>query len=166
MQREELLEKAKARGKALLDVGAGPLAIIAARDFDCRVTCVDISAAEVRQAENRVGEMGLAGKLRYEVGDGADLPYPDRSFATATSYCTMHHVPPQRRRDYVAELARVASECVVIADFGTERFNQVHSDGQCTQVDMNAVEEQLQDYGEVHCYTEKAILACIYFKKA
>ena len=36
--RFRLLRIAEVRGKTLLDIGTDPLAVIAARDFDCRVT--------------------------------------------------------------------------------------------------------------------------------
>ncbi len=44
MDRTEVLKLGRATNKSLLDVGAGPLAVIAARDFNCRVTTIDISA--------------------------------------------------------------------------------------------------------------------------
>ena len=36
--REDLLRKCRAKNKTLLDVGTGPIALIAAKEFNCQVT--------------------------------------------------------------------------------------------------------------------------------
>jgi SAM-dependent methyltransferase len=49
------------------------------------------------------------------VFDGRRLPFPDSSFAAATSLDVLEHVPRDQRAAHVAELARVAREHVVLA---------------------------------------------------
>ncbi|MFO7946048.1 MAG: class I SAM-dependent methyltransferase [Armatimonadota bacterium] len=147
MTREELLELAGAYDKALLDIGTGQLAVTAARDFGCRVTCVDISQVAVEEARKRAEEMGLSDRLHYRRADGADLPFEDNTFDIAVSWCAMHHIPPGRREAFITELCRTARETVAIADFSPPRFEHVHGGGDYTIVDFDAVAEILQQFG-------------------
>ena len=71
MQREQLLEMANAYNTTLIDVGAGPLAVVAAEQFGCDVVCVDIDFEKVRLATEDARETGLAERLLYCVADGA-----------------------------------------------------------------------------------------------
>jgi SAM-dependent methyltransferase/glycosyltransferase involved in cell wall biosynthesis len=45
---------------------------------------------------------------RFEWYDGEKLPYPDGAFDIVVAICVLHHVPPPRRPDFLAELNRVA----------------------------------------------------------
>ncbi|MFP3903543.1 MAG: class I SAM-dependent methyltransferase [Armatimonadota bacterium] len=147
MTREELLELAGAYDKALVDIGTGQLAVVAARDFGCRVICVDISQVAVEEARDRAEEMGLSERLHYRQADGADLPFEDNSFDIAVSWCAMHHIPPDQRQAFITELCRTARETVAIADFSAPRFEQVHGGSDYTIVDFDAVAAILQNFG-------------------
>ena len=48
------------------------------------------------------------------LADGADLPFDDGSFDVVVSLDTLEHVPPDKRRAFVSEAARVAREYVLI----------------------------------------------------
>ncbi len=161
MQREQLLELANAHNTTLIDVGAGPLAVVAAEEFGCEVVCVDIDFEKVRLATEDARETGLAERLLYCVGDGARLPFTDNSFAVATSYNALHHIPVPLREQFVEELARVASDTVIIADMGDERFARTHAEGDHTQVSMTGVCDQLATMGIVTQHVGPEILACI-----
>lgn len=149
MTREDLLERIDAHGKELLDIGTGQLSIIAARDFDCRVTCVDISQVAVEESRDRATEMGLSDRLSYRRADGADLPFEDDSFDSAVSWNAMHHVPADRREMLVGELCRTARETVAIADFSRPKFERIHGDSDYDFVDFEIVERMVADCGEV-----------------
>jgi len=44
---------------------------------------------------------------RYRAYDGVRLPYADDQFDMALAVCVLHHVPPQDRTAFAAEMARV-----------------------------------------------------------
>ncbi|MBE9595007.1 MAG: hypothetical protein IMF19_16185, partial [Proteobacteria bacterium] len=50
IERAEILKRWAVEDKTVLDIGTGPLAVIAARDFHCTVTNIDISADALRDA--------------------------------------------------------------------------------------------------------------------
>ena len=53
-----------------------------------------------------------AGQVAFRVGDILDMPYPDRAFDIVVSYRLLSHVT--RWREFLAELARVAGEAVIL----------------------------------------------------
>lgn len=68
------------RTKTLLDIGAGLLAIIAARDFNCTVTTIDVAEDKLQEATHDAEMGGLGALITVEHGDASALSYPDRSF--------------------------------------------------------------------------------------
>jgi ubiquinone/menaquinone biosynthesis C-methylase UbiE len=147
--REDVLEAIEADGKRLLDVGTGELAIIAARDFGCDVTCVDISESAIESAREKAAEMGLADRLHYEHADSADLPFDDGSFDLAVSWNAMHHIPLERREMVLSELCRAAREAVAIADFTPAKFERIHGGSDYAVVDFTRVSGRLGGCGDV-----------------
>ena len=92
----------------VLDVGSGPgrLATRLAREApNLAVTGVDISEAMVERAARRAEETGLAGRVRFEVGDVGVLPFADRAFDGVVSTLSLHHWPDPSRG--LAEIHRV-----------------------------------------------------------
>ncbi len=85
--------------RAVLDVG-GRTGLLRRFLPACRVGLVDLEPSE---------EAGLI------LGDGAALPFRDRSFDAVCAFDTLEHVPPYRRDTFVAECARVARRYVVLA---------------------------------------------------
>jgi SAM-dependent methyltransferase len=82
------------RGGKLLEVGSGPgrLAVRLAREAPgTTLTGIDISEAMVERAARRAAGAGLSGKVRFEVGDVAALPLPDREFDGVVSTLSLHH---------------------------------------------------------------------------
>ncbi|HTF89742.1 MAG TPA: methyltransferase domain-containing protein [Planctomycetota bacterium] len=88
-----------ASGISVLDVG-GRTAVL--RDFVSkeRVTLVDLEPANV---------------TGFVLGDGAKLPFRDKSFDVVTALDTLEHVPPAARTAFLRECGRVARRWVVIA---------------------------------------------------
>ena len=56
----------------------------------------------------------LPGSVRV-IGDGARLPWADGTFDAVVSSDTLEHVPPAARPSFIAELARVSRDVVVLA---------------------------------------------------
>ena len=94
-------------GRAL-DVGCGPgrLAVILAREAPgLTVTGLDISPGMIEVARRRAEAAGLAGRVHFDVGDVAAMPYPDERFDLVVSTFSLHHwKDPQRG---LAEIRRV-----------------------------------------------------------
>lgn len=84
----------------VLDVG-GRTAVLRSFDRDDDVALVDIEP--------------LAGVPGLVQGDGARLPFRDRSFDAVCAFDTLEHVPPPARDAFVGECARVARSYVVLA---------------------------------------------------
>jgi SAM-dependent methyltransferase len=92
----------------ILEVGSGPgrLAVRLAQEAPhLAVTGVDISEAMVERAARRAAEAGLAGRVRFEVGDVGGLPFADGEFDAVVSTLSLHHWPDAPRG--LAEIHRV-----------------------------------------------------------
>ena len=86
-----ILRSLRIPGKAILDVGCGGgfLAEEFARD-GFRVTGIDPSAKSVATAHKHAAESGL--HIRYEVGRGEKMPFPDGSFDLVACCDVLEHV--------------------------------------------------------------------------
>lgn len=151
--RYRLLEIAKARGKDLLDIGVGPLTVIAARDFGCRVTSIDVSEEALQKARAEAKEEGLV--ITFERHDATDLPYGDNSFDVVVSCRTLHHIPPGARKTFISEAYRVAREKIVIADYNEVGFP--HGADEYEIVDFRWLEEELSLLSEMETHEDGKI---------
>jgi ubiquinone/menaquinone biosynthesis C-methylase UbiE len=163
-KRVEVLERGRTRGKTLLDIGAGPLSFIATRNFNCKVTNIDISKQALREAEKEAKREKL--NIEFECADATDLPYEDNTFGVVISYATLHHINVGRRKDFVCETYRVAREELVIAEYNKMGFNQVHSMDNYEAVDLDWLEKELNILGRVEKYYSKWMNIYICHKEA
>lgn len=79
---------------AILDVGAGPgrlAARIAQLAPGVTVTGLDLSPEMVDLARRRAASAGVVGRVRFEVGDVAAMPFRDGQFDLVVSSFSMHH---------------------------------------------------------------------------
>ncbi len=83
----------------ILDVG-GRTALLRAFLPEDLVTLVDIEPSDERP---------------LVLGDGAKLPFADKSFDLVCAFDTLEHVPPKLRQAFVGECARVARRHVILA---------------------------------------------------
>ncbi|HEX76302.1 MAG TPA: class I SAM-dependent methyltransferase [Dehalococcoidia bacterium] len=155
IDRAEILEKGEVKNKTLLDIGTGPLAIIAARDFNCQVTNVDFSEEALKGAQREAEAAGLGGKINFGKEDATNLPYKDNAFDVVTSYGALHHNPPDRREKLIQETYRVAKEKVIIAELTEVGFKQFHSFSDNVPVDLDWLEKELHSLGKVERYLGK-----------
>ncbi len=86
MDRAEVLRLGNVDNTTLLDVGAGPLAVIAARDFNCRVTTIDTSVSALESARREAVTAGVEGRISFHQEDVTELSYADNSFDVAVGY--------------------------------------------------------------------------------
>jgi ubiquinone/menaquinone biosynthesis C-methylase UbiE len=152
IERAEILKRCKVENKTVLDIGAGPLAVIAARDFHCTVTNIDISEDALRDAKRDAEE--AAKRITFEIiCDATSLSYPNRSFDVVISYAVLHHIELDERRKFIQEAYRVAKEKVIVAEFTSEGFDKIHAVSDFKAVDLEWLERELNSLGEVDKYT-------------
>jgi arsenite methyltransferase len=96
-----------APGSAVLDVATGPgaTALLLAREYELRVTGVDLSDANVALARGAADAVGLCDQATFELGDAERLPCPDASFDAVVVECALCTFPDKGAA--AAEIARV-----------------------------------------------------------
>ena len=98
----------------VLEVGSGPgrLAVHLAHNVpNLELTGVDISVAMVERATRKAEEAGLAGRVRFEVGDVGTLPFDDEEFDGVVSTLSLHHWPdPSRGLSEVYRVLKAGGE--------------------------------------------------------
>ncbi len=152
IERAEILRRWQVENKILLDIGAGPLAIIAARDFNCMVTNIDISEDALEEAKRDAEKEGVREKIIFQKGDATTLRYPSRSFDVVISYGVLHHIEPERRRKCIREMWQVAKEKVIVIELTPEGFEKLHSGSNFKPVDLEWLERELNSFGKVGKY--------------
>lgn len=153
IERAEILKRWAVKDKLLLDIGAGPLAIIAARDFNCTVTNIDISEAALSDAKRDAANEGVAGRIIFDKVDATALPYPNGCFEVVISYGVLHHIEIAKRRRFMKETCRVASEKVIVAELTLEGFQRIHAVSNFQVVNLEWLEMELNSFGEVDKYS-------------
>jgi ubiquinone/menaquinone biosynthesis C-methylase UbiE len=152
VDRAAILERWKVRHKRVLDLGAGPLTILAARDFDCMVTTVEIAAEKREEANREVEAEELQAQITVEHGDARSLLFPDRSFEVVIGYGVLHHLEPADREKCIREAVRVASELVIFAELNADGFKKIHELDEFTPVDLAWLARALAEFGELERY--------------
>jgi SAM-dependent methyltransferase len=89
------------RQVSAIDVGCGSGALDRELSALGRLEGVDPSEAMVAAAR------AANPQVEYRVADGTALPHEDAAFDLAFASCVLHHVPLERRADFVGELGRV-----------------------------------------------------------
>jgi cyclopropane fatty-acyl-phospholipid synthase-like methyltransferase len=150
--RAAILKRWNVCNKHILDIGAGLLAIIAARDFNCTVTTIDVAEDKLREAKHDVEAEGLAAQITIVHEDAMALSYSDGSFDVVVSYGTLHHIEPANRMKLIIEARRVAKEMVIVAELNADGFKKIHEFDTFTAVDLTWLERELNSLGEVDKY--------------
>ena len=160
IDRRKLLELGNINQENILDIGAGDLAIIAAEEFDCTVTSIDVSESILEDESKRVKNMGLDDKIKLEKADATELPYIDDEFDTVISYGALHHNPVDKREIFIDEAFRVAKNEFIITDFKEE--HHIHPVDVHPPIDHSWLETKLKKYGKVKKYVGKEKILYIY----
>ncbi len=151
MERSEVLRLCGAKGKTILDIGAGPLARIAAKKFNCRVTSIDIDESKLKREKDQVEREELQHQIELRKMDAANLHLEDNSYQIIISYGALHHIPSEDREKFLSHAFRVASEKLCIADFRPSEFP--HSKEEYLPVDLKWLGSALTKLGP----TEKRV---------
>ena len=85
--------------------GKGTSAVLIAQRFGCEVVGVDLSAQNVAHATAEADRLGLAGRVRFRVGDAERLPLDEASVDAVICECAFCTFPDKRAA--AQEFARV-----------------------------------------------------------
>ena len=98
--------------------------------------------------------------VRVVDGDGAAMPFPDRSFSGVVAFTMLHHVPTAELQDRLfSEAMRVLRCQGIFAGFdGIESFpfRLIHWGDCYTPVDPNSLAKRLQAAGFMDVAVERA----------
>lgn len=156
-ERENVLRLGRVDGREILDIGAGPLALMAVTHYDCYVTTIDTSREKLAEAEEEAKRQGVAEKISFEQEDASDLSYPDDGFDIGICFCALHHIDETRRESVIRELIRVSYERVVIAELNPAGFKELHSKDPYIPVDLAWLEEILKSQGNTAVHPLEAM---------
>ena len=94
-------------GQRVLDIASGPgtTAFLLAQEFGVDVVGVDLGEQAVEKANARAAELGLADRVRFEVGDAERLPVEAGAFDAVVCECAFCTFPDKPTA--AAEMARV-----------------------------------------------------------
>lgn len=146
-ERKVVLDLAGVNDREVLDIGAGPLSLIAAKEYDCYVTSVDIDGEKIGEWEAEAEREGVAEKISFEEADATDLPYCKDAFDIGICFGALHHLPVEKREQALSELARVSYEKFVVAEFTEEGFAELHGGEDFVPVDLAWLEGALKTRG-------------------
>ena len=146
-RRRAILDASRIRGGTFLDVGAGPLGVIAAKEYGCSVTALDTSAEKIEQVRGAAAKAGVS--IKFDHSDASHMPYPDSSYDSVACMGTLHHVPLELRAAVVRECFRVAKDKAVYAEFTKEGFEKIHPGGEFLGVDLAWLENLIRTLGSV-----------------
>ncbi len=145
--RKNFLEKSDICGKKILDIGTGPLALLAARDFGCSVTSIDIDKLKLDEFKRISENEGL--DISFMVADALSLPFSDEEFDAVLCFGAIHHIDASARESFLYELFRVAKEKLAVLEFNQEGFYRIHSEDDFERVDLRWLERELNSLGDV-----------------
>jgi ubiquinone/menaquinone biosynthesis C-methylase UbiE len=105
-------------GTPCLDVctGTGGVALALARR-GASVVGVDLAEGMLTRAARKAQRAGLAQRVRFVRMDARQLEFSDGAFPVVTCAMALHEMSDPERRGVLAELRRVASERVVVAEY-------------------------------------------------
>lgn len=94
-------------GMHVLDAGCGlgGTARCLAREYDCRVTGIDLTPEYIEVARLLTAHMGLEESCRFDVGSALNLPYDDAAFDAAVTFHAAMNI--EDRAGLYGSMARV-----------------------------------------------------------
>jgi len=170
--RMEALRFGNIKNKKIIDIGTGKgyLAILAAKNFSCNVTTIDISKDKIILAKENAKKEDILDKIRFQLIDARNIPFKKNSFDIAISFNALHHNKKGHIK-MVEEMFRVAKEKIIITELnenGAKIFDKyIHSEENHKDmaIDLKELEKKLNQYGKVKKLNRKLMTTFVCIKK-
>ena len=108
-------------GGRILEVGVGTGISLPGYSSHNRIVGIDLSAAMLRKAQERVDHLALGNVERLEVMDAEHVTFPDASFDVVVAQHVVSTVPnPEAALDEFARLLRPGGEMVILTRVGAD----------------------------------------------
>jgi len=170
--RMESLRFGKIKNMDILDIGAGEgyLAILAAKNFNCTVTTIDISKEKIKMAKINAKKEGVLDKITFKLNNALKIKFNDDSFQAAVSFNALHH----NKKNYekiIKEIFRVSKDKVIVTELnpkGAKVFdNIVHPGGNHKNkiIDLKELENKLSQFGKIKRLDRKLMSTFVCEKK-
>jgi len=159
--RLEVLRVGKVRNSKLLDIGAGYLSILAAKNLNCNVTSIDVSEEKIKKIKTESKEEGASRKIKFIKADAKKLPFAKNRFDISVSYGALHHCGTEYPQ-VVKEMFRVSKKRVIISEItncGIHLFDKyLHPEENHKEmaIDLENLKKLLQYYSkEINVFERK-----------
>jgi ubiquinone/menaquinone biosynthesis C-methylase UbiE len=160
--RLEALRFGNVKNKKILDIGTGKgyLAILAAKNFGCDVTSIDISKEKMRIARENAKAENVLEKIFFRISNASHISYANNSFDVVISFNALHHSKKIHKK-IIKEMFRVSQDKVVIIELnemGAKVFDDyIHPEEnhKAMIIDLKNLEKELCKYSEVKRYDRK-----------
>ena len=149
--RREVLRVGKVKNSKLLDIGTGYLSILAAKEFNCRVTSIDLLKEKLQEIKQEARKEVISKRIRFVEANAAKLPFADNNFDISVSYGALHH----SRNDYkkiIQEMFRVSKKRVIITELTKcglhlfDRYLYPKENHKEMVLDLEEIKKVLQNY--------------------
>jgi phosphatidylethanolamine/phosphatidyl-N-methylethanolamine N-methyltransferase len=119
--RQAAIVAAERVGGRILEVGVGTGISLPNYSADNRIVGIDLSAAMLRKAQQRVTELSLTNVEQLEVMDAEHLSFPDASFDVVVANHVISTIPhPEAGLDECARMLRPGGEMILVSRVGAE----------------------------------------------
>jgi phosphatidylethanolamine/phosphatidyl-N-methylethanolamine N-methyltransferase len=119
--RRAAIAAAERVGGRILEVGVGTGISLPGYSSQNRIVGIDLSAAMLRKAQQRVADLSLTNVERLEVMDAEHLSFPDASFDVVVANHVISTVPnPEAALDECARMVRVGGEMILVSRIGAD----------------------------------------------
>jgi len=153
--RNKALKFAKIRNKKILDMGTGKgyVAILAAKNFNCDVTTIDISKEKIKIAKENAKKEKVFDKIKFKEGNAIKTPFLKNSFDAVISFNALHHTKKNFKK-VIAEMFRVSKNKVIITELngtGAKIFDKyIHpkENHQAMILNLNDLRNFLKQYSD------------------
>jgi phosphatidylethanolamine/phosphatidyl-N-methylethanolamine N-methyltransferase len=119
--RRAAIAAAEQVGGRILEVGVGTGISLPGYSSRNRIIGIDLSAAMLRKAQQRVADLSLTNVERLEVMDAEHLSFPDASFDVVVANHVISTVPnPEAALDECARMLRLGGEMILVSRIGAD----------------------------------------------
>lgn len=150
------------KDKKVLDVacGRGAFACDYAKNFNAKITGIDLSPQMIKSSLNRAKEEGVEDSTEFKVADALDLPFPDNSFDVVVNECAVGLTPdPQKCLNEMVRVAKpdgfvVIHESLWLKELPENEKNDIEKRMGTVPFKLSEWKDMLQKAGAVEIWDE------------